>query len=798
MRDSLWLLAAAALLHTHALLAQDLTVSVADASGAVVPAATVTLIHRTSQNTRKAATATTGIAAFDNLATGDYIVQAEASGFGASSVETLHTRSGERSTVSLVLEVARLATYVQVTASGNPQTVDETSKALDIVDAEEISRRAEYSIPESIRTVPGVRVQQLGGPGSLVRILFRGMRPTDTSVLIDGFRFRDAAAPQADVSSFAGDLLVAGTSRIEVLRGSGSSLYGTHATGGVVNVISDQGGGRIRGDVGAEGGGLSMARGFARFAGGAWEDRFRYSGAVTHLNVMSGVDGDDRARNSVGHAFVHGQLSGQTALQGRVLASDSFAQLNDTPVALPALPGEGPIVSAEPGVTFVPAPNDPDNRRAGGYFSGAATLLHAFTPQVQGRASFHHVSTNRDTRDGPGGTLFEPMFNDSNRFDGDIDTFSARADAQMRTHLVTAGYEWEREHFDNIATDENPDPAARIAARLQISQRSHTVFVHDQIRFAGDRLLVSVSGRMQHFTLSQPVFTGGNEPYAGIALGSPPRAWTGDVSASYFWPDSGTKIRAHAGNSYRVPALFERFGASFFFGSFSAFGDPNLAPERVVAFDGGFDQYLASSRVRLSTTYFYTRLQESIAFDFSGLIVPETDPYGRFGGYRNTGGGIARGVEVSLEARPSRGTTLRAAYTYTNADEQRSVFASGILRSVRVSDHMWTGTATQRILRNLDLTFDFFAASDYLYGFGDRAFEFDGPVKADLAAIYTVHLSDNRALQMFTRIENILNRTYYEDGFRAPKAWAVLGMKVHFLDDESGGTAAQLHKVGIA
>jgi iron complex outermembrane receptor protein len=708
-------------------------------------------------------------------------VQAEAQGFGASAAETIRIGEAERSQVDLVLDIERVITRIQVTAAGNAQTVDEQSKALDVIDSAEIGRRAEYSIPESLRTVPGVRVQQLGGPGSLVRILVRGMRPSDTSVLIDGFRFRDAGAPQGDVSAFAGDLLTGSTARIEVLRGSGSSLYGTHATGGVVNIITDQGGGSFHGEVAGEGGGLSLARGYARFAGGGWDDRIRYSGSANHLNVMKGVDANDRARNSVGQFFLHGQLGARTSVQGRLLASDSFAQLNDTPFAITtAVPDRIPIVPASPSVTFTPAPDDPDNRRSGGYFSGLTTLMHAFTPRALGKLSYQHVATRRDTRDGPGGTRFEPLFNDSNRFNGDIDTVAARTDVQWNAHLLTAGYEFEREHFDNIARDENPDTSSQVDARLRIAQRSHTAFLHDQIRFAGDRLLVSLSGRMQQFALSRPQFSSEDAPYQGIVLRTPPRAWTGDASISYFWRDAGTKIRAHAGNSYRAPALFERFGASFFFGSFSAFGDPNLGPERVAAFDFGFDQYLAGSRVRISSTYFYTRLQETIAFDFSGLIVPETDPYGRFGGYRNTGGGIARGFEISVEARPASQTTLRTTYTYTNADERRSVFAGGTLRSVRVSDHMWTGTATQRVIRNLDVTLDYFGASDYLYGFGERAFAFRGPLKADLAAIYTFPISDARIVQLFTRVENVLNRTYYEDGFRTPKAWAVLGLKFGF------------------
>ena len=60
-------------------------------------------------------------------------------------------------------------------------------------------------------------------------------------------------------ATFISDLLL-------TLRGSGSSLYGSHASAGVVNVITDQGGGVLRGEAGAEGGGLGMARGFLSMA----------------------------------------------------------------------------------------------------------------------------------------------------------------------------------------------------------------------------------------------------------------------------------------------------------------------------------------------------------------------------------------------------------------------------------------------------------------------------------------------------------------------------------------------------
>ncbi len=52
--------------------------------------------------------------------------------------------------------------------------------------------RNEYSLSEAIQSVAGMRVQSLGGPGSFTRILMRGLRAQDTSIAVDGLRFRDA------------------------------------------------------------------------------------------------------------------------------------------------------------------------------------------------------------------------------------------------------------------------------------------------------------------------------------------------------------------------------------------------------------------------------------------------------------------------------------------------------------------------------------------------------------------------------------------------------------------------------
>jgi vitamin B12 transporter len=777
---------------------------VLDPSGAVVPAASVTVTARANPASVKTVSGPRGEFCVSGLAPGAYLAEAAAAGFSPSAAVEVQLDGHDQTPLDLRLALAQVTSRISVTATGSAQTSDEIQKAFDIVDRREIERRAEFSLAEALRLAPGLRVMQNGGPGALTSIHIRGMRSFDTSILVDGFRFRDAAAPQGEGGGFLEELFLVDTERLEVLRGSGSSLYGTHAVGGVLNVVTDPGGGPFRGEVEAEGGGLGLARGAARFSGSARRERLLFSGGVAHLNVTRGIDGDDRTRNTSGHGFAQYRFGDNSRLSARLFAGDSFLQLNDSPFAVPAsnLPPAGVVPAIalpraevrrlEAGLpfsfgnaTFVPSADDPDDRRASGFYNGMAAFTQQFGPRISFRAAYQGLATRRTSRDGPAGHSFEPAFNSAFAFDGRIDLAEGRTDIQAGAHhFVSAGYEFERENYDTLAADENPDPVQRTRALAEAAQHSHAVFAQDQMRWLGDRLLISLSGRLQSFRLRQPRFSGGPPAYSGLRLEAPPTAYTGDAAVAYLFPSSGTKLRAHFGNGYRAPSLFERLGASFFFGFFSPFGDPRLRPERSLAVDAGFDRYLAANRLRLSATWFYTRLQEVIVFDFSGAIDPATDPYGRFGGYRNTGGGLARGAEVSLEASPAPSLRLKSAYTFTNAQERVSSTVDGSLRSFNIPRHMFTLLVTQRIRRPLEVTFDLMAASSYHFPLftdaGSRAFRFDGPFKGDVVVSYSWPLSDQRHLRLFTRIENVFNRTYYEGGFYTPGAWAVAGLKFHF------------------
>ncbi|MBV9926567.1 MAG: TonB-dependent receptor [Acidobacteria bacterium] len=780
---------------------------VTDPQGAGVPGAGVTLYERARTLARlSTVTDSSGAYRFERLAPGEYIVETEARGFAPSSAQVLTLARDASSTLDVRLEVLGVAAEVVVTASDTPQTVDEVSKAVTSVTRREIEERDEATLGEALTTVPGLRVQQLGGPGSLVSVKTRGLRNQDTSVLIDGLRFRDPSAPESDATSLLSDLQVTDAGRVEVLRGSGSSLYGTNAIGGVVNVVTEEGGGPFRGELFAEGGGLGFARGRANFSGSAGRaDRLVWSAGVSHLNVSKGVDGDDAARstNAQGRALV--RLTPTATLSARVYASDSFAQLNEEPQAVGALPANG-IVDARPvsraelkryeagtalsrlnlgNATFLPAANDPDFSRAARFFSGAVTFAQRPTEAFGYSVTYHGLRTHRSLNEGPAvpgdpaDFFFEPHGSTVNDFDGTVNTLGARTDFRLGRHnLINAGYEFERETFSTDFFDVRPSGNSS----ADVDERSHALFVQDQLRFLDDRLQLSAAFRAQTFRLGTPRFAPvAGAPYAGLAFDSPPNAYTGDGSIAYLFRSTNTKLRGHVGNGYRKPSLYERFGTFFdsFFG-YSALGDPRLAPERSVAFDAGVDQALGTSRARLSATYFYTRLQEIVAFGNT-----PNDPFGRFSGYLNTGGGLSRGAELSGDFAPARWLDLFASYTFVNSDLRRPSVA-GVLRAFATPEHQFTLVANARLGQRVAVNFDLVASSDYLAPifdpstFTNRAFRFEGIRKGDLTAGYTFPLSESRRLRLFGKIENVFDQDYYENGFRTPGVHGRAGASLSF------------------
>jgi vitamin B12 transporter len=783
---------------------------VTDASGHTVPNTRVTL-HQTSGSALLTAVSDmTGRYEVPGIAPGEYLVDAAAPGLALEKSIRILLEAGENRSVPIVLAVSATKTEVTVTAAGEPQPLDQVSKALDIVNAADAEQRGLFSISQALDFVPGLRVSTRGTPGSYSTIQTRGSRIQDTAILIDGFPFRDPTSPQDEASAYIGDLMLVDTSRIEVLRGSGSSLYGTNAMSGTVNILTGGGTGPAHGDIDLQGGGLGLFRGLAQVAGGAMQDRLSYSFGVSHLNVANGVDNWGAVRDWSGQFGLRVAITPKLRIGITGFANTGFLQETVTPSSL--LPGTATgIVSAVPlpfsqmrladanlpfnqgNANFLPSLGDPDAGRYSHYINSLLRLDHEVTARFSYQLAYGEVFTDRNNTDGPAGPItasyIPSQFNNSDRYKGRIDTVRAKVNYLLGSHhIITAGYEFSAEHYLNVTTDQNPDPAQHIYYRTADSQRFQSPFVQDEIRFFGGRLGVLLSVRYTGISLDQPTLIGGASPYSIVPLRSPAGAYTGDASIVYLLPGASTKLRGHVGNSFRAPSIYERFGGYFFGGQFFAIGDPRLSPERAVSLDFGVDQYLFRNRLKLSGTYFYSHLQNTIGF----LSFPPdyVDPYGRSSGYYNVKGGLSRGVEVSGEFRPTHRTTMIASYTYTNAHDLVSEFYTGTaidpLQVPRILPQSVKLIATQQLGRRVDLSMDFDGGSSYLFPlYGNAftattAFRFNGPRQLGVAGGYVFPLGERLQVRVYGRLSNALNQDYYEDGFRAPPRWAVGGIRFSF------------------
>jgi len=126
---------------------------------------------------------------------------------------------------------------VIVTATRTAQTVDDSLAAVTVITREDIERQQVKTLPELLRGIPGVDLTTSGGNGKLTSVFLRGTNSGHVLVLIDGTRI--GAATNGGISwEF---LPLSEIDRIEVVRGPRSTLYGSDAIGGVIQIFTRRG-----------------------------------------------------------------------------------------------------------------------------------------------------------------------------------------------------------------------------------------------------------------------------------------------------------------------------------------------------------------------------------------------------------------------------------------------------------------------------------------------------------------------------------------------------------------------------
>lgn len=165
--------------------------------------------------------------------------------------------------------VARIAPVV-VTASRGEQPLAETLPHTTVITSREIRESQATDLPALLRREAGVEIVQSGGAGALSTVFTRGAESRHTLLLIDGVRVDSATTGFAALDQ----ILLDEVDRVEIVRGGVSSLYGSGALGGVIQVFTRRGRGRPRVDASVEVGSRDTARASASFGGEVDEHRF--------------------------------------------------------------------------------------------------------------------------------------------------------------------------------------------------------------------------------------------------------------------------------------------------------------------------------------------------------------------------------------------------------------------------------------------------------------------------------------------------------------------------------------------
>ena len=764
--------------------AGTLTISgtVLDPTGAPVPEASVRL-YAASAPVNRTQTRPDGSFEFSQLLEGTYVLECYKEGFQKLGRRVALDQDSDA--LRLTLEIAGLNQHVVVIASELPELPSEVSKAVSLVSTEELGNRDALILTDALRQIPSLQIQQLGGPGALAGYRFRGLRPEDTSILLDGFRFRDPSDNKNSARPFLSDLLVPRAERIEVLRGAGSALYGTNAIGGTVNVVSQQPTQPLGGFFSFQGGSLGLWQGTAGLAGKITHERLDYSVQAAHLNYTEGLDGNDTYRINSGSAWAAYKLTPGSRLFFKYHTADSFLLLNHSPSPLPdltPLPAGQSVREAIPfpasQATFHPQFDDPDNHRHFRYLGGAIRLDHQVNRFWSHSLGYQSLRTRRRFDNGPAVSPESEAFgfqdfSAKDRFDGALDEISwLHRFSLHRVNTTQLLLEFERSHLDQFV----------FGLATEATQSSLAFSAANQTRLLNDRLHLQFAFRSQGYRLNSPRFSDetGN-PFTSAGDLKVPATYNGDLSLAYFLAGWNTKFRVHAGNGYRSPSLFERFGGGGT-GSFrSYFGNPLLRAERSTFMDGGLDHFAWNNKLQLSATYFYTHLQTIIDFGPT-----PADRFNRSFGYINLKGGNARGVELSVSSRPTSFLDFAGSYTLTKSN-QPSPTSAGTTRVLGLSEHQFTFQFHARPTRRFQLSFQGYAVSAHdfpLFGLvftiPSEIFRFDGYTLMDLTGSYVLHEGERTRLRFVARIDNLLNQEYYQGGFQAPKATVRTGFYFDF------------------
>lgn len=609
---------------------------------------------------------------------------------------------------------------VVVTAARLETPLKETAHSVTLITGDELRRTGKTDLVEALAAVPGTNLVRAGGRGGVSSLMIRGANSEHTLVLLDGLELNDPINPGRSFD--LAHINLADVARVEVLRGPQSTLYGSDAMGGVINIITKRGATGTAADLFVSAG----SYGSASAAAGIRAASGRLSYAVTAaLEATAGVSAasDAYPGNSEADGFSGATLSVNLGYETKPGAALSFLLRS---------------VLSRTEIDAFGGPYGDDPNDVEGYRTVAARLAFSSFPVKKTWEQSLSLETTGSLRllDNPsdGAHISE---SEHGRFSSSLLKLGWQNNFHLKPWLtLIAGAELERERGSSEYTyvSEWGDDESRLPAT---SARSAGVYFQARVA-ARERFFMTAGARFDSHSRAGSAGTFRVSPMCVL------RPW-------------GTRLKAALGTAFKAPTLYQLFAPPT---SWGPIGNPELRPERLTGWEVGLEQPFLDGRSSAAVTLFSNRFRELIDFDFQA-------------GYVNLGRARTRGVETSLEVRPSGHSGLRMSYTLLNARDAGT--GQTLLRRPK---HKLSAEVYGRLIGRYYITVALLAVGRR----PDRDFSSYPYSTVDMPAYRLVDVSVSGPLagrlSFVVKLENIFNVRYETVwGYGAPSFTASFGLR---------------------
>jgi vitamin B12 transporter len=466
-------------------------------------------------------------------------------------------------------------TVVEVTGEAVPASASPAS--VTVLTRPEIEESHASTAADLLRNVPFLYVAQNGSAGSFTSVTVRGGKPNFTLVLLDGAPVNDITnilGGSVDLSTISPDEI----ERIEIVRGPLSSLYGSEAVSGVINIIS-RSDAQTSGDMTLEGGNFGTGKVGLGFRGSDGGASFGVSGS--YLNVSEQVAAD---------AFALGTAAGYFRFEASPdkLLDAQLRYQHDEDSSFP-MNGGGPELS------ILKTPEE--------LHSGEIVFSTAFHHQVVPKWLYNlEITSFRD-----GEISNTPAI---------LDKIPASFQSVPAEFLSTRFQRTQFEFSNQVSFSERW--SGHFSAGVQDENGTSNGLLADirPTHFHLDRPEIHSNGEIVYNSSRLTASAGtGLDKSSGF---DPHPAWRAGINLRFF--GGRTTLKGTGASAFQLPSMFALGDPTV--------GNPALKPERIRAYDVGIEQKLSRLRSRVSLTYFRNSFFDLIEFSATQFrLVNLTDAY---------------------------------------------------------------------------------------------------------------------------------------------------------------------------